>query len=45
MQVQIVVSKLEELIEGQPELVVTTLEALSNMPLTDDQQVQLCAKC
>lgn len=38
-RVQMVVSKLEEVMEGQPELVVTALEALSNMPLADDQQV------
>lgn len=38
-RVQMVVSKLEVVMEGQPELVVTALEALSNMPLADDQQV------
>ena len=39
-RLQMVVGKLEEEMEGRPELAVTALEALSNMPLTDAQQVR-----
>lgn len=35
-----VVDRLEEEMELRPGLVVTALEALSNMPLTDPQQVR-----
>ena len=38
--IQMVVDKLEEEMDLRPALVVTALEALSNMPLTDPQQVQ-----
>lgn len=46
MRVQMVVDKLEVEMDQRLGLVVTALEALSNMPLTDPQQVRrLPAAC